>query len=309
MMKKHIFLIIPLVGLVYACPSVKNYYKLFPKSDFSPAEITELKMMTYNVRIFNVNENLNGNMRDSIFNMMSRQDINLACFQEFYYSEKKGKFDTESIVQEKLGLLNKHKNYTHHMSGGMHSGVAMFTSLPVVNRGVIEFKSDINNTCIYMDVKIDSDTVRIYNGHFASIRFSGEDYEFIKEQEKEIEFSKRSYSMVKRFAKLLSVAYKKRTLQLQSVLDHISASPYPVVLAGDFNDTPVSHTYNQTRKYLTDSFVESGFGVGATYIGDFPSFRIDYIFHSEELEGADYTTLDYSFSDHRPIYCKLRVKP
>jgi len=93
------------------------------------------------------------------------------------------------------------------------------------------------------------------------------------------------------------------------MFDHIYDCPYPVVLAGDFNDTPVSYAYNQTRKYLTDSFVESGSGVGCTYIGDFPSFRIDYVFHSEEIESANYTTLDYHFSDHKPVYCKLRIKP
>jgi len=163
MLKKHLFLIIPLVSLVYAWPSIKNYYKIFPKSEFSQEEIEELKMMTYNVRIFNVNENLNGNMRDSIFNMMERQDLNLVCFQEFYFAEEKGKFDTKSIVQEKLGLKNAHENYTHHMTGGLHSGAAMFTSLPVVKKGGVDFQSDANNTCIYMDIKIGTDTLRVYN--------------------------------------------------------------------------------------------------------------------------------------------------
>ena len=307
--KKHLFLILPLLGIIYALPTVKNYFKIFPKSEFSKADKEELKLLTYNVRIFNTNENLNGNMRDSIFNMMSKLDLNLVCFQEFYYAEEKGKFDTKSIVQEELGLINVNENYTHHMTGGLHSGTAMFTSLPVLNKGVISFESDANNNCIFMDVTIGSDTVRVYNGHLSSIRFQGKDYEFLHHQEESLDLSERGLSGYKRIGELMNRAYKKRVTQLQKVLDHIYNCPYPVVFAGDFNDTPVSFCYAQTRNYLTDSFVESGCGIGNTYIGEFPSFRIDYVFHSDEIESAKYTTLDYHFSDHKPVYCKLRVKP
>jgi len=308
-LKKHLFLIIPLVSLVYAWPSIKNYYKLFPKTEFSQENIEELKMMTYNVRIFDANKNLGGNMKDSIFSLLEKQDINLICFQEFYYAESPGEFDTKSIVQNEIGLKNTFENYTHHMRGGLHAGVATFTSYPIVNKGKIEFSSDANNTCIYTDIKIGTDTLRVYNAHLASIRFQYEDYSFLHEQETELDISGDKINGYKRVISLMAKAYEKRAVQLQKVLDHIYECPFPVVLAGDFNDTPVSYCYNQTRKYLTDSFIESGSGVGKTYIGEFPSYRIDYVFHSEEIESAAYQTLDYHFSDHRPVYCKLRVKP
>ena len=307
--KKKVSLIIPLVALVYAWPSLNNYYQLTSKSEFSQADIEEIKLLTYNVRIFDANENIGGNTKDKIFSMISEIDANILCFQEFYYAEKKGVFDTKSILVDDLGFKDSHENFTHHMRGGLHAGVATFSKLPIINRGVISFESDYSNSCIYTDILIGSDTVRVYNSHLSSIRFQKEDYKLVNETKDNVNASEENIQGYKRIFGLLNRAYEKRAVQLKKVLDHIYGCPYPVVLAGDFNDTPVSYCYALTRKYLTDSFVESGFGVGNTYIGDFPSFRIDYIFHSDEIESADYRTLNKELSDHYPVYTKLRVKP
>jgi len=307
--RKKVSLIIPLVALVYGWPSAQNYYKIFSKTEFSSEEKKELKMLTYNVRIFDANENIGGNTKDAIFDQLKKEELNLICFQEFYYAETPGEFDTSSLVKKDLGLSQSHEHYTHHMRGGLHSGLATFTSYPLVGKGIIEFDNDINNACIYTDLKVGIDTVRVYNAHLASIRFQKEDYSLITDTEERVELTDKRLDGYFRILRLMKIAYQKRAIQLQKVLDHIYSSPYSVVLAGDFNDTPVSYCYAQTRKYLTDSFVESGSGIGNTYIGDFPSFRIDYVFHDESMESAAYRTLPFELSDHRAVYTKLRVKP
>ncbi len=307
--RKKVTLIIPLVALVYAWPSLNNYYQITSKSEFSEANIEEVKLLTYNVRIFDANENIGGNTKDGIFQMIDSLKPNVVCFQEFYFAEKKGVFDTKSILLDELGYKHSHENFTHHMYDGRHSGMATFTNFPIVNKGVITFVSDYSNSCIFTDLLVGSDTIRVYNTHLSSIRFQREDYDLINETKEQVKTSDENIKGYKRIYNLLHTAYEKRAVQLQQVLDHIYNCPYPVVLTGDFNDTPVSYCYTQTRKYLTDSFVESGFGVGNTYIGDFPSFRIDYVFHSDDIESADYKTLDYELSDHYPVYTKLRVKP
>jgi len=160
--RKKVTLIVPLVAIVYAWPSIWNYYSLFPKTDFSQADIEEIELISYNVRIFDANENLGGSVRDSIFSALQRESPNIICFQEFYYVETPDEFDTKSIIQKELGLEHTSENFTHHMRGGKHSGVATFTSFPIVAEGVINFESDINNTCLYTDIIIGGDTVRVY---------------------------------------------------------------------------------------------------------------------------------------------------
>jgi len=84
-------------------------------------------------------------------------------------------------------------------------------------------------------------------------------------------------------------------------------SPHPIVLAGDFNDSPVCYFYRTITSLLNDSFLYIGNGIGNTYIGRFPSFRIDYIFHSPELYSFAYQTLPEELSDHHAISCVIEM--
>ena len=78
----------------------------------------------------------------------------------------------------------------------------------------------------------------------------------------------------------------------------MNTSPYPIILCGDFNDTPTSYTYKQLSEGLNDSFSNAGLGIGQTYNGKFPTLRIDYILHSPEFELNSFKTTDVNLSDH-----------
>jgi endonuclease/exonuclease/phosphatase family metal-dependent hydrolase len=90
--------------------------------------------------------------------------------------------------------------------------------------------------------------------------------------------------------------------------DSIQASPYPVILCGDFNDTPSSYTYSILSDDLKDAFRNSGNGAGKTYSGPFPSFRIDYMFHDPKITSTAYRTIKEKLSDHYPITCMMKVR-
>jgi endonuclease/exonuclease/phosphatase family metal-dependent hydrolase len=61
----------------------------------------------------------------------------------------------------------------------------------------------------------------------------------------------------------LRQAFVRRSRQVEIIVGHIRESPYPVIVTGDFNDTPVSYTYRSLRRQnLDDAFVRSGSGIG-----------------------------------------------
>jgi endonuclease/exonuclease/phosphatase (EEP) superfamily protein YafD len=94
-------------------------------------------------------------------------------------------------------------------------------------------------------------------------------------------------------------------VQAGVVGDAILVSPHPTVVAGDFNDTPVSYASQQMRRELNDAFAavrpQNASFLGSTYIGDLPFLRIDQIWASEELHVRQYITGDVELSDHRPV--------
>ena len=56
---------------------------------------------------------------------------------------------------------------------------------------------------------------------------------------------------------------------------------------------------------LIDAFRNTSFGIGATYAGKMPAGRIDYIFHTPDLDSYDFKIQTEILSDHRAITCKI----
>jgi hypothetical protein len=52
----------------------------------------------------------------------------------------------------------------------------------VVNEGQVPFENEVNNFCIYVDVLVGSDTVRIYNAHLQSFRLNKKSLELFDEK-------------------------------------------------------------------------------------------------------------------------------
>ena len=171
------------------------------------------------------------------------------------------------------------------------------------SKGAIHFPDDLNNLCLWTDIAIHGDTVRVYNAHLASLRFGDQDYRFMKDVQDGSStdvLERGSMRIVRR----LKSGFIRRASQMETIAAHMRTSPHPVVWCGDMNDTPMSYSYHQLRELdLEDAFVESGSGIGHTYIGAFPSFRIDHIMHGPQLRSWGFRTLPDELSDHRPITC------
>lgn len=263
-----------------------------------------IKVMSFNVKIFNLYDLENRiEKRNGAFTFLKEEDPSIACFQEFYHHEGGTSFVTKDSMVKLLEMDYYHERYTHDLSDKRYFGVATFSKFPIVNKGEIAFENDANNFCIYSDIVVEMDTVRVFNAHIGSIRFQPDDYAVFDENAPEDSYPDEDAE--KRIIKRLIIAFEKRAVQVEAVAKEIEASPYPVVFCGDLNDTPVSYSYRQFNRLLNDAFVESGNGIGATYQGIMPANRIDYIFHSASIQSSQFTTHDVDFSDHRPISCEI----
>jgi endonuclease/exonuclease/phosphatase family metal-dependent hydrolase len=183
----------------------------------------------------------------------------------------------------------------------------MISKYPMIAKGDIMFQNfkSTDNYCIYADIVKGMDTIRFYNVHLQSIKLQQEDYELFGQEEKQAGNKK---STIRLLLDKLRIAYPARADQALRVVEHIKTSPYPVVVCGDFNDTPLSFVYNQFSSILVDSYRETSTGIGATYVGKVPAGRIDYIFHTGDIGALDFNIQNRPFSDHRAIQSTLYVK-
>ena len=98
-----------------------------------------------------------------------------------------------------------------------------------------------------------------------------------------------------------------RNQQADQLAEAIHRSPYPVVVCGDFNDTPLSYAYHKLCGRLHDCFREGGAGWGATFQPFGNLFRIDYILCSLHFSVADYRLFRTAWSDHSIQYSKIHL--
>lgn len=283
----------------------KQYQISFGEQDHAPD--SAFKLMSWNVKLFDLyNWSGNKDTRSKMFDLIKSENPDVLCVQEFY-SEDTGEFRNLDSLRAHLRHAYSSHAYTITLRKTDHWGVATFSKFPIINEGKIVFNNRSNNICLYTDIVAKGDTIRIYNMHLQSINFGYADIRFVEtmlskeEARDEIENSKSILRRMKR-------AYSRRAEQANAIALHMQSCRYPMIICGDFNDTPVSYTYNILSGNMNDAFRESGSGFGKTFVNPLPMPRIDYIFHSGTLQSWEFNTIETTgMSDHYPVCCKIAV--
>lgn len=285
-LKKSFFanLIILMIGLPYIARYIGKNIEIVDKKNYMT-----IKVMSYNIRMFNEYQWISEkNIKNNIIEFLNKENPDILCIQEFYSKEK----------LELLGLKYQHIGTKYKQNS---SSIAIYSKYKQINKSKINIGTS-NNTYIYSDIIINQDTIRIYNIHLASNWFKESDYSFINNPS--FETSKLKSGILGIITRL-KIAYKQRAKEVNIIQKHMKESPYPIILCGDFNDTPVSYAYQKLSKNLNDSFMFSGEKFGKTYIG-IPTLRIDYILHHPRIKSTNFRTYEeIVFSDHLPISSEI----
>ena len=293
--------LISVVVIVIGFNHISNYIQFTRPSG---NKTNTFKVLSYNVRLFNYFENNHGvTSEKKVIEFIKAQKPDIICLQEFYVSGYPAV--EEKFIIEALGG----KYYSHMKLSGSgknrYYGIITLSRFPIVTKGEIIHPGS-SSLSIYTDVLIQKDTFRIYNNHLQSFRLKRMERSFIDELTASDD--KETMKEVKGLSVSLKKGFVKRALQAEIVKAQINKSPFPVMVVGDFNDTPVSYAYRKIRSGLYDSFVNSGYGAGFTYKGNYPPNRIDYILYDKTLINSYFEIKKVKYSDHYPIIAYFKNK-
>ena len=260
------------------------------------------RIMSYNLRLFNYFETPQRvGSEKKILEYVKTIQPEIICFQELYI---KGSYlEKDQEIRKMLG--GKYYSHTKLLGRGKNQyyGIATYSRYPIISKGEIRHPGSASLS-IYSDIVIQKDTFRIFNNHLQSFRLRRMERSLIEELASTED--NQTIDEIKTLSVSLKQGFARRALQAQVVKNYIDRSPYPVIVLGDFNDTPVSYSYRKIRKGLYDAFVKSGYGAGFTYRGNYPPNRIDYILFDDKLISTRFDILRVKYSDHYPIVASFR---
>lgn len=298
-LKKEI--LISLIVILLGWNHLNNLLPLNLKEAKIPTTLSSdrmFKVLSYNVKGFdNYKWTSDPQTKEEIIGFIKQQEPDFLCFQEYYTSNRAGQ--SHNNISNQLRSLSESAVYfTTDQSNRNGFGIVSFSRYPIIKKSRIPFNTSFN-AAMYTDILFHSDTVRIFNIHLQSIRFRQEDYAFIDTVS--LKYSNQQMRGLRNIGSQLKKAFALRAEQANMISNYIRDSPHPVVVMGDFNDTPQSYSYRKIKKGMHDAFRVSGRGFGNTYAGELPSFRIDYIMYSNPLISYQFKRIKTDYSDHFPI--------
>ncbi|MBW8362568.1 MAG: endonuclease/exonuclease/phosphatase family protein [Kaistella sp.] len=206
--------------------------------------------------------------------------------------------EADIILNQEQGGNSKIPGYPYHMES--LSVVALNSKTEILKQGKLE--ADGVGNAFFADIKINGKIIRLINVYLTPFAFD-------KGKVKPTEDFDQNKTTVKYILKRLIPVFKIHQEEVLVIQKAIADSPYPVIVAGDFNAVPNSYEYYQIGKNLKDVFVETGNG-SATSFHDYKfPIRIDYIFCSQELTPVSYRVdRNVKISDHYPVIAEFKIE-
>lgn len=263
--------IILLIGFQYIT-------KLYSFNEKKVLLSTDVKVMSYNVRMFNIYNWIDAEHIDQkIYDFISTKDPDILCLQEFNPTIKTG--------------IKYPYQYVKASEKNSRFGHAIFSKFKIINTGSLNFSNSSNNA-LFVDILKNKDTIRVYNVHLESLSINpNEDY-----------FNQENSEKLK---KRVESAFKKQANQVTLIKLHLEKKTHKSILCGDFNNTAFSWVYNKLKNNKNDAFEVAGKGFGKTFDYNFP-MRIDFILTDKSIKINNFKTYDVHYSDHYPIMARLQ---
>lgn len=282
------FLFLSLLTLFFGYYPIARMFSLTSGS----TENSELVLASYNCNFLKsiwVEEEDKIAQAECLNYLKSFEDVDIFCLQE-YGERSKGFFEQALNLPYQFQYEDK--------------TLAIYSRYPIVGSGIVEIRSNAAHSCLWIDIMIDENKLRIYNVHLQSNRHDGVSVNTIVENAPEKVDPGVMAGLLRHYQKFAS----KRVKQVNIIMEHASHINYPYLICGDMNDTPQSHMYQRFTDRSRDAFLESGSGLEFTYSGGIPFLRLDYVFLSEHILATDYNSSSNPYSDHKLLKVGLRFQ-
>lgn len=239
-----------------------------------PKETPNLKVVTFNIKSGKISG-------ENIPDYLEKQNADVVFLQECgtFHNNIKG-FPQSNSIDYGVATLTKHKILDKKTIIHNWEDIAFATST---------------------DIEINGKPIRFINMYLQPFRFEKQMFK-MKDSEEE------NKEQAATIGKTLLKVFKQHQIQVDIIKKEIDASPYPVIVGGDWNSVPNSYEYYHLSEGLQDAFVKAGNGSSTSFHDYKFPLRLDYLMTSKSIKPVHYK-VDRSvhLSDHFPVVAEFKI--
>lgn len=287
---------VPLAALLLNTGFILSMFqiRIMPRPDVPEAR--QIKIITYNVDNFYAGGR---STLDAIARWVESENPDILCLQEC----------PPSYYMPIDSVESRFRFFPYACStraADNNSALVIFSRYPILGYEPILYPGTTNRTLV-ATLLVGNDTIRVINNHLQTTSVNAVKPRLYqaKAERDALEGTEAAFQM----AFQMKRNFVLRAEQADFVRQLIRSSSVPVIVCGDFNDTPASYAYHRIKGLLTDGFRQAGSGFGYTFRELRRLFRIDYIFYSSDFRGISYDSPSLPYSDHNPVVCTVFEQP
>ncbi|MCO6498594.1 MAG: endonuclease/exonuclease/phosphatase family protein [Chitinophagaceae bacterium] len=301
--------LLSIVFLALGWNAVSNILPMrLPKKFKMEKEEGVVRVMSWNVELFGIQKRKKyPDRKQEILDLINKYDPDIACLQEVVAGDDPESINYLKEINEQLKFRDFF--YAYQLSNNFdkhhHFGTMIYSKYPIIKKQfVVNSPDNYNSTFQYADIVVGNDTVRVFNAHLQSLKFSQDNRNYLNTGKTRTTAVRESGRIIRRIRR----GVLRRAVQAREIKDVMNHTPYPVIMCGDFNDVPASYAYEVIGKDMQNAFVEKGYGLSRTFSEISPTLRIDNIFADNNFRITQYVRIKKLLSDHYPIIADIKNK-
>ena len=268
---------LPALSLLLLLPCMSNYINVNVHSSSLRAEQSlSLTLISFNVDNFQ----LSSKTLREFANLAHAQQAAIICLQERPHDNLL-RWDSikAAFPDYPYAICNSREDEVLNL--------AVISRYPLVGMSERYYPKSYNKQ-LFTDIILGSDTIRLFNIHLQTTGLAD------------------NRARPRHAIRQLFDQAVLRNQQADDLVSDIQHSPYPVIVAGDFNDTRAGYAYRRLRSYLRDANPHLSFT--GSYQRFHSLYKIDHILCSSMFAPTNYKLIPNSWSDHKVQITRLSFK-
>ena len=283
--------------------SIPGFNKSFSFGNKAKAD-DSFRIMSYNVHFFSdINKELNKEeFANQVMDIVREQAPDVFCCQEFQT------FNYNLTRPQCIDAFAEGINfpYVYYNKNTNYGGNVIFSKYPIEK---VTEDSGFGKENLYgVMVSVDAGKkgkFHVANVHLLSYNITDDELDILTNPS---DLQNNLDTVGKSVLKKLSYGIVRRSEEIDRMLGGMPTVEGPVIVCGDFNETPLSYIYRKMQKAgYVDAFTKVGRGIKPTYARKLPLLRIDYIWANPEAVPLNFERYRLKASDHYPIILDFSI--